>query len=63
MLPRLKVYAVVGLRSSLDHPLGGAIGTFIRREDAERVIEEVRGDESEPPRTCGSKSGSSRRAG
>jgi hypothetical protein len=31
--------------SSLDHPLGDAIETFIRREDAERFIDEVRGNE------------------
>jgi hypothetical protein len=34
-------------RSRLDHPLGGAVETFIRREDAERLIEEVRGDDPE----------------
>jgi hypothetical protein len=39
------VYVIVDLRSSLDHPLGEAIETFIRREDAERFIEEVRGDD------------------
>jgi hypothetical protein len=30
-----------------DHSLGDAIETFIRREDAERFIEEVRGDDPE----------------
>ena len=30
---------------SPDFPLGVEIETFIRREDAERFIEEVRGDE------------------
>jgi hypothetical protein len=29
------------------HPLGEAAETFIRREDAERFIEEVRGDDSD----------------
>jgi hypothetical protein len=33
-------------RSTPDHPLGDAVKTFIRREDAERFIEEVR-DEPE----------------
>jgi hypothetical protein len=41
------VYAVVDLRSSPDHPLGDAVETFVRREDAERFIEEVRGDDPE----------------
>jgi hypothetical protein len=41
------VFAIVDLRSSLDRPLGAAIETFIRREDAERFVEEVRGDEPE----------------
>lgn len=41
------VYAIIDLRSSPDHPLGEAIETFIRREDAERFVEEVRGDEPE----------------
>jgi hypothetical protein len=30
-----------------DHPLGDAVETFIRREDAERFVEEVRGDDPE----------------
>ncbi len=34
-------------RSSSDPPLGDAVDTFIRREDAERFIEEVCGDEPE----------------
>ena len=38
------VYAV-DLRSSPDHPLDDAVETFVRREDAERFIEEVRGDD------------------
>jgi hypothetical protein len=36
---------ILDTRTSLDHPLGDAIETFIRREDAERFIEEVRGDD------------------
>ena len=39
------VYAIIDLRSSPDHPLGDAVETFIRREDAERFVEEVRGDD------------------
>jgi hypothetical protein len=41
------VYAVLDLRSRQDHPLGDNIETFIRREEAERFIEEVRGDDPE----------------
>lgn len=39
------VFAIVDLRSSPDHPLGDAIETFVRRQDAERFIEEVRSDD------------------
>jgi hypothetical protein len=35
------------MRSKPNHPLGAAIETFIRREDAERFIEEVRSDDPE----------------
>jgi hypothetical protein len=41
------VYAVIDDALSLDFPLGDAVETFVRREDAERFIEEVRGDEPE----------------
>ena len=41
------VYAVVDDALSPDFPLGDAVETFIRREDAARFIEEVRGDEPE----------------
>ena len=41
------VYAIHDLRSSPDHPLGDAVETFVRREDAERFIAEVRGDDPE----------------
>lgn len=34
-------------RSLPDFPLGDALEMFVRREDAERFIEEVRGDEPE----------------
>jgi hypothetical protein len=39
------VYAVLDERSSPDQPLGDAIETFGRREDAERFLEEVRRDD------------------
>ena len=39
------VYAVVDDALSPDFPLGVELEVFIRREDAERFIEEVRGDE------------------
>ena len=41
------VYAVVDDSLSPSSPLGDAVETFLRREDAERFIEEVRGDEPE----------------
>jgi hypothetical protein len=41
------VHAVVDDSASSTSALGDAVETFIRREDAERFIEEVRGDESE----------------
>jgi hypothetical protein len=41
------VYAVVDDALSPDFPLGDAVEVFIRREDAKRFIEEVRGDEPE----------------
>ena len=57
------VYAVVDDALSPDFPLGVELEVFIRREDAERFIEEVRGDDPELAATCGSRSESSRRAG
>ncbi|MET0713441.1 MAG: hypothetical protein ABWY57_00890 [Mycetocola sp.] len=57
------IYAVVDTRSSSTHPLGDAVEAFIRREDAERFIEEVRGDDANSRATSGSRSASSRRAG
>jgi hypothetical protein len=41
----MPVFAVVDELLSLASPLGDAIDTFIRREDAERFIEDVRRDE------------------
>ena len=39
------VFAVVDDALSPDFPLGVEFGVFIRREDAERFVEEVRGDD------------------
>jgi hypothetical protein len=55
------VYAVVDDALSDGLPLG--LEVFIRREDAEQFIEEVRGDDPEWRRSSGSRSGSWRRAG
>lgn len=41
------VSAITDDRSSPDHPLGDAVDTFFRREDAKRFVEEVRCDEPE----------------
>jgi hypothetical protein len=41
------VYAVVDVTLSPDFPLGVELEVFVRREDAERFVEEVRGDEPE----------------
>jgi hypothetical protein len=41
------VYAVVDEALSPDFPLGDSLEVFIRREDAERFIDEVRGNEPE----------------
>jgi hypothetical protein len=42
----VQVYAIIDDRSSPGHPLGEAVEVFIRREDADRFIEEVHGDEA-----------------
>jgi hypothetical protein len=39
------VYAIVDDALSRDFPLGDSLEVFIRREDAEHFIEEVRGDD------------------
>jgi hypothetical protein len=41
------VYAVVDDALSPEFPLGDFLEVFVRREDAEQFIEEVRGDEPE----------------
>ena len=49
----LIVYAVVDDAPSPELPLGVGLEVFIRREDAERFVEEVRGDD--PARPLGRK--------
>jgi hypothetical protein len=41
------VYAIIDGLSSPQHPLSEAVELFVRREDAERFIEEVNNDEPE----------------
>jgi hypothetical protein len=41
------VYVIRDLRSSRDHPLGEAVDVLVRREDAQRFLDEVRSDEPE----------------
>jgi hypothetical protein len=43
----VRVFVILDDRSSRDNPLGEAVETFLRREDAERFVERVRGDEPE----------------
>jgi len=57
------VYAVVDDALSSDFPLGDAVETFIRREDAERFIGRCAETIPRCRQCCGSRSGSSRRAG
>ena len=45
------VYAVVDDALSPEFPLGVELEVFIRHEDAERLIEEVRGDDPELARS------------
>ena len=59
----MRVYAVVDDALSPDFPLGVDLETFIRREDAERFIEEVAVTSLSSRRTCGSRSASSEGAG
>ncbi len=48
------VLAIGSSGGTLTSPLGNAVDTFIRREDAERFIAEVGGDDSGSPATYGS---------
>ena len=43
----MRVYVILDGRTSPDHPLGEAVEMFLRREDAEGLLEEVRGDDAE----------------
>jgi hypothetical protein len=52
------VYVVLDDRTSQSSPFGDAIETFIRREDAERFIEEVRRDDRSLRSPYGSRSAS-----
>ena len=47
MIPAMIVYAVVDDALLPDFPLGDSLEVFIRREDAERFVAEVRGDDPE----------------
>jgi len=47
IVDRLLVYAVVDDALSPTFPLGDALEVYVRREDAERFVEEIRGDEPE----------------
>ena len=46
-LPSVRVYLILDERASLNPPLGEAVDTFVRREDAERFLADVRRDEPE----------------
>lgn len=39
------VYVILDDRTSTSSPLGDAVDTFLRREDAERFVEDVRRDD------------------
>lgn len=45
------VYAVVDDSLSPANPLGDAVDVFIRREDADRFVEDIRSDEPELARS------------
>ncbi len=45
IIPAVIIYAIVDDSFSPASPLGDGVETFIRREDAERFIEEVRGED------------------
>jgi hypothetical protein len=58
----LLVDTVIDVRFSADHPLGDAVQTFIRREDAERSSRKCAATIPTSRATGGSRSESSRRA-
>ena len=43
----MRVFVILDDRTSLEHPLGEAVDVLLSREDAERFIAEVRGDDAE----------------
>ena len=43
----MRVFVILDDRTSLEHPLGEAVDVLLTREDAERLIAEVRGDDAE----------------
>lgn len=43
----MRVFVILDDRTSLEHPLGEAVDVLLTREDAERFIAEVRGDDAE----------------
>ena len=60
---RVTVYAIVDDALLPNFPLGVELEVLIRCEDAERLIEGVRGDDPEIAASCGSRSASSSQAG
>lgn len=58
-VPAAVVYAAVDAALSPDFPLGMELEVFVRREDAERFIEEIRGDDPESQLSRGSRRASS----
>jgi len=59
----VRLYAVVDSALSPKFSLGDSLEVFVRRDDAERFIVEVRATSRRPWRSCRSRSGSWRRAG
>ena len=43
----MRVFVILDNRTSLEYPLGEAVDVLHAREDAERFITEVRGDDAE----------------
>ena len=44
---RVRFFVILDDRTSLERPLGEAVDVLLSREDAERFIAEVRGDDAE----------------
>ena len=47
ILRRVRVFVILDDRTSPEHPLGDAVDVLETREDAERFVAEVRGDDAE----------------